>query len=88
MPLLWLSAKEIRATKCKNSEFKTPKGFRGYKMYKVIKIFFLAFFLLIAAFFANYFGLVSIPWLKINAIPTYGDEIHQTDDAAKKAFAE
>lgn len=57
-------------------------------MYKVIKIFFLAFFLLIAAFFANYFGLVSIPWLELNAVPTYGDEVKQTHDAAEKVFAD
>ena len=55
-------------------------------MYKVIKIFFLVFFLLIAAFFANYFELVSIPWLEINSVPTYGDEVKQTHDAAKKVF--
>jgi hypothetical protein len=55
-------------------------------MYKVIKIFFLVFFLLIAAFFANYFELVSIPWLEINSVPTYGGEVKQTHDAAKKVF--
>ena len=55
-------------------------------MYKVIKIFFLAFILLIAAFFANYFELVSIPWLEINSVPTYGGEVKQTHDAAKKVF--
>ena len=57
-------------------------------MYKVIKIFFLAFFLLIAAFFANYFELVSIPWLEINSVPTYGEEIKQTHDAAGKVIAD
>ena len=57
-------------------------------MYKVIKIFFLAFILLIAAFFANYFELVSIPWLEINAVPTYGDDAQQTQDAAKMVFDE
>jgi hypothetical protein len=57
-------------------------------MYKVIKIFFLAFFLLAAAFFANYFELVSIPWLDINAVPTYGGEVIETHDAAKKVFAD
>jgi hypothetical protein len=57
-------------------------------MYKVIKIFFLAFFLLVAAFFANYFELVSIPWLDINDMPTYGDEVNQTHDAAQKVFSD
>jgi hypothetical protein len=57
-------------------------------MYKVIKIFFLAFLLLIAAFFANYFELVSIPWLEINGVPTYGDEVKQTHDAVEKVLAD
>lgn len=57
-------------------------------MYKIIKIFFLAFFLLVAAFFANYFELVSIPWLEINDIPTYGDDVKQAHDAAQKVFSE
>ena len=57
-------------------------------MYKVIKIFFLAFILLIAAFFANYFELVSIPWLDINAVPTYGSDAKQTQDVAQKVFDE
>ena len=57
-------------------------------MYKVIKIFFLVFFLLIAAFFANYFELVSIPWLEINSVPTYGDNAKQTHDAAEKVFGD
>jgi hypothetical protein len=57
-------------------------------MYKVIKIFFLAFILLIAAFFANYFELVSIPWLEINSVPTYSDDANQSHAAAEKAFAD
>jgi hypothetical protein len=59
---------------------------RGDKMYKVMKIFFLVAFLLAAAFFANYFGIVSIPWLEINAVPTYGGEVKHTHEAAKKVF--
>ena len=43
-------------------------------MHQVLKTFFLAACLLVAAFFANYFGYVSIPWLEINAVPTYGGE--------------
>lgn len=61
---------------------------KGAKMYKVIKIFFLAFILLIAAFFANYFELVSIPWLEINSVPTYSDDANKSHDAVEKAFAD
>lgn len=55
-------------------------------MHKVMKIFFLAAFLLAAAFLANYFGFVSIPWLDINAVPTYGTDMQQTHDAAAQVF--
>ena len=55
-------------------------------MYKVIKIIFLAVFLLVAAFFANYFEFVSIPWLDINAVPTYGTDMQHTHDAAEKVL--
>ena len=61
---------------------------QGSKMYKVIKIFFLVFILLIAAFFANYFELVSIPWLEINSVTTYSDDASQSRDAVEKAFAD
>ena len=57
-------------------------------MYKIMKIFFLAACLLVAAFFANYFGYVSIPWLKFNAVPTYGNQVKETEEAAKKVFAD
>lgn len=55
-------------------------------MHQVLKIFFLAACLLVAAFFANYFGYVSIPWLEINAVPTYGDDVKATDDAVKQVI--
>ena len=55
-------------------------------MHQVLKIFFLATCLLAAAFFANYFGYVSIPWLEINAVPTYGGEAKATDEAVKQAI--
>jgi hypothetical protein len=57
-------------------------------MYKAMKIFFLAAFLLAAAFFANYFGFVSIPWLDVNAVPTYGTDMQQSHDAAEKVFGD
>jgi hypothetical protein len=55
-------------------------------MHQVLKIFFLAACLLVAAFFANYFGYVSIPWLEINAVPTYGGGAKATDSAVKQAI--
>ena len=55
-------------------------------MHQVLKIFFLAACLLAAAFFANYFGYVSIPWLELNAVPTYGGEAKATDAAVKQAI--
>ena len=55
-------------------------------MHQVLKIFFLAACLLVAAFFANYFGYVSIPWLEFNAVPTYGGEAQATDEAVKQVI--
>ncbi len=55
-------------------------------MHQVMKIFFLAVCLLVAAFFANYFGYVSIPWLELNAVATYGGEAQKADAAVKQVF--
>ena len=55
-------------------------------MINVIKIFGLFTALIIAAFFANYFGFVSIPWLDINSVPTYSDGAIHTDEAVKEVF--
>ena len=55
-------------------------------MTNVIKLFGLCLSLLIAAFFANYFGLVSIPWLDINQVPTYSDDAIRTDEAVRELF--
>ncbi len=55
-------------------------------MHQVLKMFFLAACLLVAAFFANYFGYVSIPWLEMNAVPTYGGQAKKTDNAVKQAL--
>jgi F0F1-type ATP synthase membrane subunit a len=57
-------------------------------MQSVIKIFLLAATLFVAAFFANYFGLVSIPWLDLNSVPTYSEDAIHTDDTLKKVFKE
>ena len=55
-------------------------------MANVIKIFGLCAALLIAAFFANYFGFISIPWLDINSVTTYSDDATRTDQAVKEVF--
>ena len=59
---------------------------RGCKMRHVIKLFGLAAGLIIAAFFANYFGLVSIPWLELNSVPTYSDGAVRAEEAVKEVF--
>ena len=55
-------------------------------MKNVIKLFGLAAVIIIAAFFANYFGFVSIPWLEFNSVPTYSDGAIRADEAVKKVF--
>ena len=55
-------------------------------MFKVMKIFIIAAAIMVAAFFANLFGFVSIPWLDVNSVPTYGGNANQSDQAVKKAF--
>ena len=57
-------------------------------MYKVMKMFIFVGVLLIVAFFANYFGLISIPWLDVNSVTTYSDDAIRSDEAAKKLFEE
>jgi hypothetical protein len=59
---------------------------RGWKMKNVIKLFGLAAVLIIAAFFANYFGFVSIPWLEFNSVPTYSDGAIRADEAVREVF--
>jgi len=55
-------------------------------MKNVIKLFGFAALLIIAAFFANYFGFVSIPWLEFNSVPTYSDSAIRADEAVKEVF--
>jgi hypothetical protein len=57
-------------------------------MHQVLKIFFLAVLLMVAAFFANYFGYISIPWMEINAVPTYGGEVKASDEAVKQVLVD
>ena len=51
-----------------------------------IKLFGFVAVLTIAAFFANYFGFVSIPWLEFNSVPTYSDSAIRADEAVKEVF--
>lgn len=55
-------------------------------MYNAMKILILAAIIVVAAFFANLFGIVSIPWLELNSVPTYGDDANRSDQAIQKAF--
>ena len=55
-------------------------------MKNVIKLFGLGAALIITAFFANYFGFVSIPWLEFNSVPTYSDDAVRVDEAIKEVF--
>ena len=55
-------------------------------MHHVMKLFFLFLFILIAAFFANYYGYISISWLEFNSVPTYGSEVKAVDDAVKNSM--
>ena len=65
---------------------KGSSSIRGCKMTNVIRLFGLAAVLIIAAFFANYFGFVSIPWLEFNSVPTYSDGAIRADEAVKEVF--
>jgi hypothetical protein len=42
--------------------------------------------LLVVAFLANYYELVSIPWLDVNDVPTYGEDAVRTKTALEEAF--
>ncbi|MCP4626580.1 MAG: hypothetical protein GY850_24200 [bacterium] len=55
-------------------------------MHQVLKLFFLFICIVVAAFFANYYGYVSVPWLEINSVPTYGSEVKAVDDAVKQVI--
>ena len=57
-------------------------------MYNGMKIFIIAAAIMGVAFFANLFGFVSIPWLDVNSVATYGDDANRSDQAAQKAFEE
>lgn len=55
-------------------------------MYNAMKILIFAAALAVLAFFANLFGIVSIPWLDVNSVPTYSDDANRSDQAVQKAL--
>ena len=55
-------------------------------MFGAMKILILIAALLVAAFFANHLGFVSIPWLDIKSVPTYSDGAVRSEGAVKKVF--
>jgi hypothetical protein len=57
-------------------------------MFNAMKILIMAAAIMAGAFFANLFGFVSIPWLDVNSVTTYGDDANQSDRAAQKVFEE
>ncbi len=57
-------------------------------MYNAMKILIIAAAIMAVAFFANLFGFVSIPWLDVNSVTTYGDDANRSNRAAEKVFEE
>jgi len=55
-------------------------------MPQVLKKFFLFVCILVAAYFANYFGYLSIPWLDIDFFPAYSDATKASDQAMRQAL--
>ena len=55
-------------------------------MQTLIKIVFWGAMLLVVAFLANYYKLVSIPWLDVNDVATYSDDAVRTNSILEKAF--
>jgi hypothetical protein len=55
-------------------------------MQTLIKIFFWGAMLLVVAFLANYYELVSIPWLDVNDVATYSDDAVRTNSVLEKVF--
>jgi len=55
-------------------------------MQTLIKICFWGAMLLVVAFLANYYVLVSIPWLDVNDVAKYSDDAVHTTTALEKAF--
>lgn len=55
-------------------------------MQTLIKIFFWGAMLLVVAFLANYYELVSISWLEVNDVATYGEDAVRTNTVLEEVF--
>ena len=55
-------------------------------MQTLIKIFFWGAMLLVVAFLANYYELVSIPWLEVNDVATYGEDAVRANTVLEEVF--
>lgn len=55
-------------------------------MQTLIKIAFWGAMLLVVAFLANYYELVSIPWLDLNHVATYSDDAVRTNSVLEDVF--
>jgi len=55
-------------------------------MQTLIKIFFWGAMLLVVAFLANYYELVSIPWLDVNDVATYGEDAVRAETVLEEVF--
>ena len=55
-------------------------------MQTIFKILSWGAILLVVGFLANYYELVSIPWLTINDVPTYSEDAVRTNSVLEKAF--
>ena len=55
-------------------------------METIFKILSWGAILLVIGFLANYYELVSIPWLDVNDVATYSDDAVRTNSVLEKAF--
>jgi len=55
-------------------------------MQTLIKIFFWGAMLLVVAFLENYYELVSIPWLDVNDVATYGEDAVRAETVLEEVF--
>lgn len=55
-------------------------------MQTLIKIFFWGAMLLVVAFLANYYELVSIPWLDVNDVAKYGEDAVRAETVLEEVF--
>ena len=55
-------------------------------MQTLFKILSWGAILLVIGFLANYYELVSIPWLDVNDVPTYSGDAVRTNSVLEKAF--